>query len=421
MVVQRVFVATAKTQLALSFDILSGISLDFNVLIVGAGITGWSAAMHLYRLGFSSIGIIDPLQTNTSQLSAPALFASPFDNFTRFSHTWGQMQAASLWLFHLQAYNSLVGFCKDQAIDLSNGRRLRLIDSEHELKEVLLAAQELSASGFNCHILQRTTAPSEFAEFGPAIVGVQDEGNCGATINIKQLMKQLQLQSPDITLIKGSVVSSKESNGGMVLSIEDNGSNHSLKSELVILASHLAIANLEPRLEDVLVPYADQYEVYDFCDIPDCAQFFEQNAGTVFSARHGLLWGCFAPDHKLYLGGGRFLRKWAGVGAVVEENSPLVRQFLDKLLPQYFDKLPRKFSQFTVAGRDCHPCDELPVIGPMYGSDRLLVASGYMGAGLTLGFYAGKCLADLIATGTCQQLPRFLWPHRLRSLASILG
>jgi len=39
-----------------------------------------------------------------------------------------------------------------------------------------------------------------------------------------------------------------------------------------------------------------------------------------------------------------------------------------------------------------------------------------MGSSLTLGLFAGYCLAELIANGTCDSLPRCVWPERLRSL-----
>jgi glycine/D-amino acid oxidase-like deaminating enzyme len=52
----------------------------------------------------------------------------------------------------------------------------------------------------------------------------------------------------------------------------------------------------------------------------------------------------------------------------------------------------------------------------MFGEGRILVATGFMGQGLTQGFFAGRCLAELVAHGAAAALPRRLWPERLRSL-----
>ena len=48
---------------------------------------------------------------------------------------------------------------------------------------------------------------------------------------------------------------------------------------------------------------------------------------------------------------------------------------------------------------------------------RIFLATGYMGSGLTMGYLAGQCMAELILTGACPKLPRRLWPERLRSLS----
>ena len=60
--------------------------------------------------------------------------------------------------------------------------------------------------------------------------------------------------------------------------------------------------------------------------------------------------------------------------------------------------------------------DEGKLIGPMFGQPNILLATGFMGDGLSLGFLAGKCLSELILEGQSTSLPRFLWPERLRSL-----
>ena len=62
------------------------------------------------------------------------------------------------------------------------------------------------------------------------------------------------------------------------------------------------------------------------------------------------------------------------------------------------------------------PCDELPVVGPMFGQNRILLATGYMNQGITLGFLAGKEIATLIMSGSTSSLPQTFKPERFRSL-----
>ena len=62
------------------------------------------------------------------------------------------------------------------------------------------------------------------------------------------------------------------------------------------------------------------------------------------------------------------------------------------------------------------PCDELPIIGPMFGDSRILLSTGYMGSGLAMGFGGGKAVSELILSGRCHWLPYGLHPQRLRTL-----
>ena len=119
------------------------------------------------------------------------------------------------------------------------------------------------------------------------------------------------------------------------------------------------------------------------------------------------------------IGGSRFLRKFAGIGAVEPKVEPKIESHLLGFLSQVFGiDNSKTYHLRTVAGLDIRPCDELPVIGPMFGETRILVASGFMNHGLPQGFFAGKCLSDLIQSGVCGNLPRILWPERLRSIQS---
>ena len=57
-------------------------------------------------------------------------------------------------------------------------------------------------------------------------------------------------------------------------------------------------------------------------------------------------------------------------------------------------------------------------LGPMFSSPQILLATGYMGQGLSFGFLAGKCLSELVLKGESKVLPRYFWPERFRYLGS---
>ena len=115
--------------------------------------------------------------------------------------------------------------------------------------------------------------------------------------------------------------------------------------------------------------------------------------------------------------GARFLRHWAGIEATTAEVKEDITQHLIGKGREWFGF--KGISEVdSGAILDCRPCDELPVIGPMFGQNRILVGAGYMGAGLALGFAAGNALAEIVHTGKTTHLHSGLTPARLRSLST---
>ena len=110
--------------------------------------------------------------------------------------------------------------------------------------------------------------------------------------------------------------------------------------------------------------------------------------------------------------------RFAGIGDAKPYIDNKISSYLSQRFTDYLPKLRDRLQLVTTTALiGVRPCDELPIIGPMYGNDRLLFACGYLGNGLSWGFQAGKCLAELITEGQSATLPRQLWPERLRSMS----
>jgi glycine/D-amino acid oxidase-like deaminating enzyme len=106
----------------------------------------------------------------------------------------------------------------------------------------------------------------------------------------------------------------------------------------------------------------------------------------------------------------------AGIGAEEALVDNKITDFLVTRLKETFLGIKDLKVLKTVAGLDCRPCDELPVVGPLFGNSRILLAGGFMGLGISQGLFAGLGLADLVVTGQSVALPRLIYPERLRSL-----
>lgn len=376
----------------------------FDFAIIGAGITGLATAYHLHKAGFKNFVLIDDphLEPSTKQ-SAGILSGSMNDNYTRFTNAHGADFAKELWTFTHRAFDEVIAYADAHKVPFHRSRRIRLIVTESELSEAERAVEQLEQAGFIGSLLdpQKCRWLKGLSE---RVLAVQDEGERGAWIDVEKLMASMREQISAKEILS-PLHSFTQDGDEYVLDLADGSE---VRSKFIVLACHQQIKHFLKPMREVLVSYADQWSLVDLPTI-------EAEPGLVFSAHHGYEWGVCLRNHRLHFGGGRYLRSLAGVGAQEAEILPKITQHLQQQIQKTFTNSEPHFKK-THASLDIWPCDELPLIGPMHGEDRILLAAGYMGAGLSLGFLAGHCLAELILKGHCKSLPRRLWPERLRSL-----
>lgn len=373
----------------------------FDVIVIGGGITGLSAIYHLQSAGIGRIALASgTADAATSRHSAGFLAGGQIDNFTRISHAYGDALAARLWRFGDLAFDELAAFCEANAVPLKRGRRQRLITSAAEQVEAEKAVALMQGQGLP------STLKSPGGDLTARVISVQDDGPRSAAVDVWQLMHALEdatAGAPRLSRVKHLELL----HNGAELTLDDD---QMARAEIVVVAAHIGTSLLIPDLRDALVPYADQYSEIQL------AKGQISWTGSTFSANHTYEWGIFTAPDVVRLGGGRYLRPMAGIEATAASIDPKITAHLLGQLGKTFTFGEGAKVLMTSAGREIRPCDELPVVGPMYGNGRALIATGFMGAGLTQGFLAGRCVAELIKDGCSDILPRELWPERLRTL-----
>lgn len=376
---------------------------QFEVVVIGSGVAGLSALYHLRRLGVTRVALSSGApETAATRHGAGLLWGGQVDNFTRLSHTQGGAFAAELWRLGDRAFDELTNFAEGHGVPMTRGRRQRLIVSAAEQVEAEKAVAELQAQGLGAKLV----APSDLLT--PRVIAVQDDGPRGGAIDTYALMEALEKETADVPRF-GPTRKLQLSSSGASLHLDDDVR---VDCEMVVVCAHLGIGDLIPELKSALVPFADQWSEIR---LRERAPSWK---GTAFSANHTYEWGVFPSPDRVRFGGGRYLRPMAGIEATSATVDPKITAHLLGQLAKTFTFADGAEVVLTVASRDIRPCDELPLIGPMFGDGRALVATGFMGAGLTMGFLAGRCLAELVKSGRCDILPRKLWPERLRTLES---
>ena len=108
----------------------------YDVVIIGQGITGLSTAYHLMEKGIDNLAIIHDPKTKPCSLQNPGFLAGGLlDNYSRVHTNWGPQIAQELWNMANRAFSELQAYADLNQVAMKEMHRLRLIQSEHELKE----------------------------------------------------------------------------------------------------------------------------------------------------------------------------------------------------------------------------------------------------------------------------------------------
>ena len=408
-------------------------NLQTTVLIIGNGITANSTAYHLDKIGFRSFRLLADRNYPAGSWNCPGLLSEGLElNYTRVSHGHGPDTAKRLWELNTAGFRLLKKFCKQSNIRWLSKRRVRLCLTQPEDREIRIAVDQLAKAGFWVRYLKDNELHHSLPFLKEKIISVQDEGVSAGFIDLSELFSAFSILHKD-RLIEANAIEIHTDSRGISITLEDGSF---IRAEIVVLGSHLETTKFVKQLENNLVPVVDQWSLINEPTIErgplsNCHHGPAMNPQPTicsndpclaFSANYGYIWGGTTGRKLSIVGGGRYLKANAGIGSVnLNKDQGIAKQVghvaanLFHLSKQDREMLKRQQQKIT-ATVDIYPSDELPIIGPLFGEPRILISTGYMGNGITMGFIAGKCIAELIVNGSCQKLPRILWPERLRRL-----
>ncbi|MES2615326.1 MAG: FAD-dependent oxidoreductase [Bdellovibrionota bacterium] len=198
-----------------------------------------------------------------------------------------------------------------------------------------------------------------------------------------------------------------------------------LKSEIIVLANGVQISSLLPKYKSILVPMSDVLIEYECATQKSCSPV------TLRASNGHVAASLFLKENKtvLKITGPRFLLPQAGVGLVLNKEDIQSKSIdsVQKFHKQIFSILSSYYKYPSVdsfladfpfqqtnyfVSVDCHPCDELPLVGEFGKLGKILGCTGFLATGFSSGVWGAKIIYDLICQDKSLDLHARLKPRR---------
>lgn len=347
-----------------------------DVAIVGAGITGCSAALRLAEGGLS-VRVHDQrgVAEGASGRNGGFALRGGASRYDIARDTYGREQAAELWHWTERALDRMAELAGDS---LRRTGSLRLAADAEERDEIRGEFDAMREDGVAAEWVD---APVD-GRFHGAILHTED-----GALQPARFVRRLAARAAD------AGVEIRERNR-----VDDVAT---LDAEHVVVATDGYGHGLVPELADLVWPTRGQVIVSAPLDrvLYDKPHY----------ARQGFDYWQQLPDGRLLLGGFRDVSIMDEL-TDVEETTPTIQASLERFMGELIGETPTITHRW--AGIFGLTQDMLPLVGRVPGHENVWVAGGYSGHGNVLGFACGELIADAIIGDTSSPQLRLFDPAR---------
>ena len=342
---------------------MSGLDGPPDVVVVGAGITGCSAALTLARAGLR-VRVHDAREVAGGASGRNGGFAlrggaAPYDVTVAAA---GRERARELWRATEAALDRLEALAGDAFRRVGS---LRLAVDADERDELLAEYELLSEDGFGAEWVDSFEPPLN-GRYTGGIRHVPD-----GVLQPARLVRRLASHAAEA--------------GTEIVEFSRVGSVAEAGAPVVVVATDGYPSGLLGELEGLIVPTRGQVIATE----PIEERWFE----IPHYGRHGFDYWHQTPDGRIVAGGFRDQSLDTEFTAV-EETTPVVQGALEEFVNDLAGRSLRV--DYRWAGIFGLVLDFLPVVGRVPGQEGVWVAGGYSGHGNVLGFLCGELVARAV-------------------------
>ncbi|MBI3926114.1 MAG: FAD-binding oxidoreductase [Armatimonadetes bacterium] len=371
------------------------------IAVVGAGVAGLSAALHLALAGIA-VGLVEAGRVgagDSAHGNGMALPGMP-EHYGAMVEAVGRDAARGWWRLARDGIEALTDVLRDHRLecDWTRGGALLLASSEVELGEMTRAAREETEDGFEARLM----GPAAASNYVPV-------ADCEGALYLPPAIcldpVQAMVQMARLAAELGAAVREDSPALEVVLKNERavvRCAQGELDAEVVVIAAGHGSSTLLPV--KVLFPLRGQNLA------TEAVREGPRGSTPAVSGNRG---------HEMYrrLSGEGMIASGINPGSGPAEKTaerrvdPAFQDFLQALAYRRFPEMARVEVERRWATVYTCTVDGLPLIGPLPGHHRMHALAGFSSRSWSLGFGAGRAVARLLA-GQTGELPPGSSPRR---------
>lgn len=369
-----------------------GRDTECDVVVVGAGICGLSAAMHLQRRGLD-VEVVErhTVGSGASGRNAGYLMRGAHDNYAAAVKAYGRDQAKALWLLTERNLREL----RAQGVETLPGYSARpsclLALTREELEQLKESRELLAQDGFTVDWLDSGDDSAWASGNALGALVNPDDAVCDSMEVLRLLASKLkrtprgQQEVIGLEGVPGSV--RVETSGGVIRA----------QHALVCTNAYLPLAL--PELEGAIAPKRAQMLAARTSARLDMANY----------ANHGSEYFRAYSPGVILLGGCRTYHAEEEVG-YEDRTTPAVQDHLEQFARGTLGILDIEVVARWAGTMGFTP-DSLPMIGPSHANPGVWFCGGFTGHGMSMGFETARVAVEAMLAGT----PRLFDAARVRS------
>jgi len=374
-----------------------------DVIVVGGGIAGASAAYHLAHQGVRTVLLERDRIGSGATATAVGLLCPPMRQpFNETVHFRGEEVARRIWAFALRSVAGLASLLEERGaaaasgLDLSGGY---VLAETHTMHEVQASHRALEKVGMPVEWLtgEQVRALTHGKGFHG---GYRIEG--GGCVDPGAAAEAVARAAVDAgaTVVEEVDVGDTRREGGLVHCRTNRGE---VKAEMVVYATHVDSRRFSAFVGDEIVPIRGQGMV-----TPPRSHAFKGAYATHWKLN---VWRS-DKDGRLVLGGWRHDAWDRSYWKVRPEVDHHLQGAIEGWFEQAFPDIAPLEVERRWSGIFGWTADYLPLVGALPGRTGELVISGFSGGGLPFAFESGRVIASIVTEGDPVPGGELLKPRR---------